>query len=268
MTKYDASESDRGRSGVTRGVGDLFPASVILVERFHDVLDGRLSDGPLLNTLRPDGLFPEERGLVDRAVDRRRREFTTARICAREALRLLGHSPVPIPRGPSGAPLWPAGVLGSITHCEGYRAAAVTMAGRITGLGFDAEPNLPLADPAMLPLISLPSERRHLSDLAADSGAHTGVGGYAAPDNAEVHWERLLFSAKESVYKAWNPIAGRRLGFADAEITFSPGDGTFRALPTIQGHGWETGFDGTWQLRDGILLTAVTIVSNVHEGTP
>ncbi|MFF5919607.1 4'-phosphopantetheinyl transferase [Streptomyces flavochromogenes] len=250
MTEYDARESEQGRNDVTRGAEALFPASVILVERFHDIPDGRL----------PDGLFPEERRLVDRAVDRRRREFTTARICAREALRRLGRPAVPVPRGPSGAPLWPAGVLGSITHCEGYRAAAVATAGPVTGLGLDAEPNLPLADAAMLPLISLPAERRHLAEITADPAT--------AADGAEVHWERLLFSAKESVYKAWNPMTDRRLGFADAEITFSPGDGTFRALPTVRGHGGERGFDGTWQLRAGILLTAVTVVSDAGGERP
>ncbi|WP_405845207.1 4'-phosphopantetheinyl transferase [Streptomyces platensis] len=72
-----------------------------------------------------DDLFPEESQVIALAVDKRRREFTTARSCAREALRRLGHPTVPIPRGRSGAPLWPAGVVGSITHCQGYRSAAV-----------------------------------------------------------------------------------------------------------------------------------------------
>ncbi|MFJ1647626.1 4'-phosphopantetheinyl transferase [Streptomyces sp. NPDC088258] len=230
MTTGNVRGSGSSPTGGVRGAGHLFPASVVHVELFHDV---------------PDDLFPEERQLVAQAVDKRLREFTTARSCAREALRRLGHPAVPIPRAPSGAPVWPAGVVGSITHCEGYRAAAVAGSADTAWLGLDAEPNLPLADRSILSLISLPGERRHLAELAAA--------------RAEVHWERLLFSAKESVYKVWSPMAGRRLDFGDAEVDFSPEDGTFRARATAPGAEGVRIFHGRWQLRDGILLTAVTV---------
>jgi 4'-phosphopantetheinyl transferase EntD len=70
-------------------------------------------------------LFPEEEAMVARAVGKRRREFSTARACARDALVELGEPPQAIPTGPKGEPLWPPGVVGSITHCDGYRACAV-----------------------------------------------------------------------------------------------------------------------------------------------
>src|SRR5688500_16527321 len=89
---------------------ELVPTSVATAEAFED--DGA---APL----------PEERNLVARAVEPRRREFGTTRACARTALGRLGVDPVPIPRGPGGAPRWPAGIVGSLTHCAGYRAAAV-----------------------------------------------------------------------------------------------------------------------------------------------
>src|SRR5437868_12446432 len=84
-------------------------------------------------------LFPEEEPAVAKAVDKRRREFTTVRWCAREALAGLGMPPVPIMRGEKGAPRWPDGVVGSMTHCDGYRAAAVAKARDIAALGIDAE---------------------------------------------------------------------------------------------------------------------------------
>jgi len=89
-------------------------------------------------------LFPEELRSLGRAVDKRRREFTTGRACARAALSQLGIGPTAIPGGARGQPLWPPGIVGSITHCRGYCACAVARAERVVSLGIDAEANLPL----------------------------------------------------------------------------------------------------------------------------
>ncbi|GLW99279.1 4'-phosphopantetheinyl transferase superfamily protein [Microtetraspora sp. NBRC 16547] len=187
-------------------------------------------------------LFAEETALVTHAVDKRRREFTTGRHCARAALALLGFPPAPILKGERGAPVWPPGVVGSITHCAGYRAAAVSV--DVLSIGIDAEPALPLPD-GILETISLPGERDMLTRL-----------GGGQP------WDRLLFSAKESVYKAWFPLARRRLDFADARIGIDP-DGGFTARLLVPGpHVGEAelrGFTGRWLVADGLLMTAVTV---------
>ena len=92
-------------------IEELLPPNVVSVDTFED---------------RDDAwLFPEEAALVGKAVERRRREFTTGRACARRALCLLGAPVGPLLHGQRGAPMWPTGVVGSITHCDGYRAAAV-----------------------------------------------------------------------------------------------------------------------------------------------
>lgn len=191
-------------------------------------------------------LFPEEEALIARAVDKRRREFTTARGCARSALAALGVPPVPIVPGDRGAPQWPPGFVGSITHCAGYRAAAVAHARDIVTIGLDAEPDGVL--PArVLDAISLPDERARVRSLAA-----------TAPGAC---WDRLLFSAKEATFKAWFPLQRRWLGFEDAEITVHQADGTFEARllvppPTVRGAPL-TGFAGRWLVRDGLILTAI-----------
>jgi 4'-phosphopantetheinyl transferase EntD len=191
-------------------------------------------------------LFPEEEALVARAVDKRRREFTTARACARTALAALGVEPAPILSSERGAPQWPPGIVGSITHCPGYRAAAVARACDVLAIGLDAEPDDVLPD-GVLEVVSIPGERERLSDLAA-----------AAPGTC---WDRLLFCAKEATYKAWYPLARRWLGFEDADITINATDGTFgvRLLvpaPTVCGSPM-AGFTGRWLARDGLLLTAI-----------
>jgi len=191
-------------------------------------------------------LFPEEEEAVANAVERRRREFVTSRACARAALGRLGLPAQAIPRGEHGAPRWPSGIVGSITHCDGYRACAVGHTADVATLGVDAEPNQPLPE-GLLPDIALPRERVWLRDFAT-----------VAP---EVHWDRLLFSIKESVYKAWFPLAERWLGFEDAEVTVDREGRTFSARflvpgPTLGGREL-TGLTGTWLVRDGIVLAAI-----------
>jgi 4'-phosphopantetheinyl transferase EntD len=214
-------------------IEQILPAGVACAEAFGDPPDVVL--------------FPEEQALVATAVDKRRREFTTGRSCARDALAALGVAPAPILPGKGGSPQWPPGFVGSITHCAGYRAAAVARARDVLTLGVDAEPNDVLPG-GVLELVSLPGERDRLRDLAS-----------AMPGT---NWDRLLFSAKESVYKAWFPLAQRWLGFEDANVTINPSDGTFRArllvaAPAVGGSP-VTGFAGRWLSRDRLILTAVT----------
>lgn len=192
-------------------------------------------------------LFAEEEAQVARAVAKRRAEFTTVRHCARDALARLGVPPAPILPGPRGAPIWPAGVVGSMTHCDGYRAAAVARATDLHSLGIDAEPNDRLPD-GVLEAVSLPEERDWIQRRRAV--------------RPEVWWDRLLFSAKESVYKAWFPLTGRWLDFSEALIT-PVDDGAFTARllvpgPTVNGVQL-AGFSGRWATRGGIVATAITV---------
>jgi 4'-phosphopantetheinyl transferase EntD len=193
-------------------------------------------------------LPPEEEAALGRAVEQRRREFASARACARDALVGLGLPPVPIPIGARGEPRWPVGVVGSITHCNGYRACAVGRASEILTVGIDAEPNGPLPD-GVLAAIARAEELSRLRELRS-----------AAP---EVHWDRLLFSAKESVYKAWFPVTRRRLGFEDATLTFDLRRHTFAALLLVPASPLDgespTELRGRWLVRDGLVVTAIAL---------
>lgn len=175
----------------------ILPPAVASVEAFSDSPEATL--------------FPEEQPIIARAVDRRRREFTTGRACARSALAKLGVPPVPILRGERNAPQWPAGIVGSITHCAGYRAAAVARAGELLGVGIDAEPNQPLPD-GVLQVIALPDEEAGLRALPAGTA-----------------WDRLLFCAKEAIFKVWFPLTVVPLGFEGARVTIHPVKATFSA---------------------------------------
>ncbi|MGE0215441.1 4'-phosphopantetheinyl transferase PptT [Mycolicibacterium sp.] len=193
--------------------------------------------------------LPEEEPLIARSVAKRRNEFITVRYCARQALVDLGEQPVPILKGDKGEPCWPDGIVGSLTHCEGFRGAAVGRREAVRSVGIDAEPHDVLPD-GVLDAISLGAERRELRELP---------GG--------VHWDRVLFCAKEATYKAWYPLTHRWLGFEDAHIVFdvdgSGQAGTFTSRILIDPAA-EFGpplqeLSGRWSVRDGIALTAIVL---------
>ena len=193
-------------------------------------------------------LLPEEEQIVAHAVEARRREYAAVRSCARACLGRLGYRRVPILPGVGGAPSWPAGVLGSMTHCAGYAAAAVGPVPQISAIGIDAEPDVPLPD-GVLDLIATAAERDRLAVAEMEPGSP--------------NWDRLLFSAKEAVYKAWFPLVGEWLDHQQAEIIFGPHDGAFAALLSrdgliVNGHHVRR-LHGRWIRDRGILLTAVVV---------
>jgi 4'-phosphopantetheinyl transferase EntD len=121
-------------------------------------------------------------------------------------------------------------------------------------VGVDAEPHEALP-PEVLDTVTLPEERERLARLAA---ARPGI-----------HWDRLLFSAKESVYKAWFPLTRRWLGFEEASIVFDPdprAPGSFDARLLVPGPVVDgvklPGFTGRWLVRDGLLFTAIAFPRN------
>lgn len=192
----------------------------------------------------PATSFAEEMSCIARAVPQRQREFLTARSCARTALARLGAAPVAIGAGSDRAPVWPLGVVGSITHCHGYRGAAVAWSKDIAALGIDAEPNEPLP-PNVAGLILSRAEQAQL----------------ASPQAANINLDRLIFSAKEAVFKAWWPLTSSELDFMDVGITIDAAHGTFsaalRASVRLRAEVQDLRFGGRWVVQDGLILTSV-----------
>ncbi|PZG08235.1 4-phosphopantetheinyl transferase [Micromonospora craterilacus] len=149
--------------------------------------------------------------LGDRAVASRRRDFTAGRACARRAMAALGLPPVAVPAAADRSPVWPPGLVGTITHTRGYCAAAVARDSEIRSVGMDAERHKELS-PGVRRLICLPEEEERCGRLPPG-----------------VSWPAVLFSAKETVYKIWHPLVGTWLDFHDALVELDPDAGTFTA---------------------------------------
>lgn len=154
-------------------------------------------------------MWPAEAAAVETASPKRRAEFASARALARIALARMGREPTAVPRGGKGMPIWPTGVVGTMTHCDGYRGVALAEVEEFRSVGVDVEPHRALPN-GVLETVSLPEEREWVRA--------------AAMGEPDVHWDLLLFTAKETTYKVWYPLTRRWLGFADARITFNVDD--------------------------------------------
>ena len=213
-------------------MASLLPRGVVLVEA-----EPEMWEAPLL---------PEEARMVARALPRRRREFSAGRACARLGLSRLGFPAAPLLSGPDRAPIWPQGAVGSITHCAGYCAAAVALESDVRGLGIDAEVNQPLPE--------------GVADLVCTASEQAWAG--AALGN-EINWPTLIFSAKESVYKAWHTLTRQWLGYLDAELSLDPDSAGFQArllvpAPPALGPGFQC-FRGSFAANPAHVFTAVTV---------
>lgn len=139
--------------------------------------------------------------LSPRASKRTRERFTLGRAASHLALQHLGiDQAYPILRGQEGEPLWPAGVTGSISHCDPWTVAVVALASHRFSPGIDLE-NIPKAN------------RIAISQLICCDGEPDLL----KADNCEKH-VGLIFSAKEAIYKAIYPLCHRYIGFKEVKM--------------------------------------------------
>ncbi len=160
-----------------------------------------------------DVLSEEQALLHPRTAAARRRDFALGRAAARRALRALGSAAPPIPRGAHREPVWPEGVVGSITHAQGFAVAAVAFRARCGGVGLDLEHRTRFF-PELMDQIAFGVERHRLGALPPAS----------RPDAV-----LEVFAAKEAIYKAFFPRVRRFFGFEAAQVMHGDEDGRLTA---------------------------------------
>lgn len=191
--------------------------------------DGAVAAGGPISHLQ-EPLLPGEDQSLHRARDTRRADFIAGRTAARRALAALGLPAHPLPRDPRGPVLWPEGVTGSISHGAGWALAALAPSRDLAGIGIDIE-----AAGSFVPLEDI-----------------------ALPDEINALGERdpvLLFSAKESAYKAQFPLTGRMFGFHDLRIIWT--DYGFTAEMLLPGP--KLTIRGGWVVTDAVVVTMAAI---------
>ncbi len=186
---------------------------------------------PLLASLFPAGvytaelrgpgdpalLYPEEAAHLGQSVAKRAAEFAAGRLCARAVMAELGIADFPLRVGGDRRPLWPAGVVGSITHTHGFGAAVAAPDTHFRAIGVDAEVVGRVRE-ALWPKICAPQE---LTWLAAQRGG------------AAERLAALVFSAKEAFYKCQYGLTQGWVGFHDVmlDLALDPDGGRFSVLP-------------------------------------
>lgn len=168
-------------------------------------------------------------------------EFRAGRACAHEAMADFGFGSWPLLPALTREPQWPQGIIGSITHCPGYCAAAVASESICTGIGIDATAIGRVGDD-VAPVICREEELERVRRYA--------------PGGRRILLA-LIFSAKESVFKAVFPSTRITFDFEHVAVLFGP-DGRFRArassplLAQVIGN-----IDGRFAVRGSMLITAV-----------
>lgn len=181
-------------------------------EQFRLMLPAGTATCATLLSDPPTALLQVESLSTARMGQKRLREFVAGRSCARLALATLGLQGVGIPVGPDRAPVWPAGVVGSIAHTGHLAVAAVAPSTLVTALGIDAESALAL-ERDLWSRVCRPEELAWTATQSDPALAAT-----------------LLFSAKESIFKCLWPQTRIFLEFGDLSVMPDTQTGTFSAV--------------------------------------
>ena len=160
-------------------------------------------------------LFPEELECVDRAIKKRRDEFSAGRILARRALLQLGIPATTILPHADRSPIWPAGIAGSITHTRSFCAVAIARCDLSPSLGLDVEEDSPL--------------KTELTERICTADEVAWIGKQSSSLDERGRLGKLFFSAKEAFYKCQYPLTGRFLEFHDVELSVDLVSQTFTA---------------------------------------
>ncbi len=160
-------------------------------------------------------LVGEEFDLLEGAVPARQKEIIAGRVLARRALVELGHVEQQIMRRPNGAPCWPVGLCGSIAHSGTHVVVAVAPTSQVRSVGIDIE------------------DGRNLGSISREVGRGDEIKALITHPFANDYEDaaRLLFSAKEALFKCQSSITGDMdLDFTQVELAQSTG-GLLRAKP-------------------------------------
>jgi enterobactin synthetase component D len=142
---------------------------------------------------------------IARSVPKRQAEFFFGRLAACAALQDFGSATTDVLVGAKREPVWPAGAVGSISHIDGLAGAAVGARAYFDGLGIDLERTARgESQTALRKTVLDPDELRRLYT----------IGGTLTLDELVT----LVFSAKESLYKAAYGTIGRLFGFEAARL--------------------------------------------------
>lgn len=195
-------------------------------------------------------VWPDEAALIAQARPPRRAEFAAGRSAVRDALSAMGLPPCALLAGPDRAPIWPVGLVGSISHTDRLCLAAVTRSAR--SIGIDLEPATPL-DRNLWSEVCSDRELQRIDGATKDTGLLA----------------KLIFCAKEAAYKAQYPLTRQLFGFDHFDVTLDLAQGRFTAEFVKSADAFAIGdaLQGRFAQVADHLVTAVAIGHSAQEET-
>ncbi|HEX3397434.1 MAG TPA: 4'-phosphopantetheinyl transferase superfamily protein [Steroidobacteraceae bacterium] len=203
----------------------------------------------------PAMLFPEETKRLGRAVAKRVQEFAAGRLCARRVLAEFGVRNFPLEAALDRRPLWPEGLVGSITHTSGFCAAVAAEKSVLTAVGVDCEVVGSVKD-TLWHSICTPSETAWLRAL---------------PEAEQPQAASLIFSAKEAFYKCQYPLVQEWLNFHDAAVevaAWGSARGAFRIhanRPIALARHAELPLQGRYLFHEEFVSTGIALINTKVE---
>jgi len=217
-------------------IAALFPQEVVTCDANPALISGRL--------------YPEEEVYIQRAVPKRKGEFTAGRLCARKALARFGITNFPILVNNDRSPIWPTGFVGSITHTDGYCGVAVARQSVLLSLGVDVESVNQVSKEYWGHLFT-PPELSYLHSL---------------PSCKQQGIAALIFSAKECLYKCQYLISKQWLNFLDVHVLVDHSRNEFHAIVLVDvGGKFHKGnsMTGKYAFGNGYVFTGMAIPWNL-----
>jgi len=207
-----------------------------------------------------DELTPVEKAQIGDVCEKRYTEFAAGRSQSRQLIAVLTGVAETLPIGEYRQPIWPKGIIGSISHSDDYCAVAVTRRAIVTGVGIDVEPFEPL-DPEVADVVLTKSEHAAISALdvqavsqgqaLADQAANSSLAG------AKAH--KLIFSIKEAIYKCCYPQVRAFIDFKQCEVILDPQTSSYHAVINCENSDKQSvnlAVTGKWKIEAGHIFAS------------
>jgi 4'-phosphopantetheinyl transferase EntD len=156
-------------------------------------------------------LHPDERALTGKMAAKRLADFRASRYVASNALSQLGHSDFAILINQQRGPIWPPGIIGSLSHCSEIAVAVAIDDRSIASIGIDVEAYYEMEE-NLRKLICSEQEMKHLRSIGQPE-----------------LMSKIVFSIKEAIYKCLNPLIQQWIDFKDVSIVLDKNKQTYVA---------------------------------------
>lgn len=192
-------------------------------------------------------LKEEEACIQSVKAEHRRNEFLLGRACAHQALSTFHLSHLPILRNENRSPIWPKSIVGSISHTENWAVAAVGKQTAVKGIGIDIENLHRAVNLGIQRHVCISREAEWLAQFSSEQMEF---------------FLKIIFSAKEAIFKCYHPLTGVYLDFKDAWVFLPENSPCFEfTLLKDCGADFPQGFQhkGAYQIVQNMVLTSTWV---------